>query len=75
MQELSANISEHYTVKSRKSIQPSKKRNCSAQFTMKKLLYFPDCEILQSSDIQYKRKEVLKKIRKDLMGLKAKDPE
>ena len=66
-----SNISEHYTVKSRKAIQPSKKRNCPAQFTVKKLLYFPDYEITPSSDTQYKRKEILRKFRKDLMALKV----
>ena len=46
---------------------------CPAQFTVKKLLYFPEIEI-SSSDTQYKREEVAKTLRQKLMKLKKMPP-
>ena len=63
-------VSDHRVTKSRKHIQPSKKLNCPAQFTVKKLLYFPQFEIKGDAS-DFRKKETCKKLRSALWKCKV----
>ena len=60
--------SEHYSRKKRQRSMESKKLNCPAQFTVKKILYFPEFSI--SSDTKRKRLHAAKLLREGLMKAK-----
>ena len=66
----SINPEHAYAVKSRKRRQPSKKMDCPAHFSVKKVLYFPEYK-LSGKESKRKQDDVKKQLRTSLINLKA----
>lgn len=65
-----ANVGEHFQFKTRKLNQPTKKAGCPAQFSVKKIIVFPEYEIAKDSSDRHKR-NTMKRLRSDLQKLKS----
>ena len=65
-------ISEHFdsVIKTKKSIQNTKKLGCPVSYTVKQVLYFPQYSVGMEAR-QYKLKDTLSKLKNELMKLKS----